>query len=185
MLPRWLRPGGGQAPGRHPQHGPRDPSAPPPPGKTGTPGGPDAPLPSSGSAARTDASSPGSGRWAPIVVDEPIFEFEPKPPRPSDTYRPDTTFDGWSTARFTVRLASVRGYSHRYSGAPRQDDASVACDPASGAVIFTVADGVSSAEQSHLGAAAACHGALNNAARQLAAGHQPHRLGAGRRRGRH
>ena len=49
----------------------------------------------------------------------------------------------------------------------------MAFDPASGAVIFTVADGVSSASQSHLGAAVACHAALNNAARQLAAGQRP------------
>jgi hypothetical protein len=103
-------------------------------------------------------------------VDEPILEFEPKPAPPSGTYRPDTIFDGWSTHRFTIRMASVRGYSHRYSGIPRQDDAAVACDPTSGAVIFTVADGVSSARQSHLGAAVACHAALNNAVRQLAAG---------------
>jgi hypothetical protein len=116
---------------------------------------------------------PNADEWAPIIVDEPIFQFEPKPPEPSETYRPDTIFDGWATGRFTIRLASVRGYSHRYNGTPRQDDAVVACDPASGAVIFAVADGVSGARQSHLGAAVACRTALNNAVRQLAAGHYP------------
>ena len=119
-----------------------------------------------------DAPAPPAGRWAPIIVDDPIFEFEPKPP-PTGTYRPDTIFDGWSTEQVTIRLASVRGYSHRYNAAPRQDDAGVAFDPASGAVIFAVADGVSSARQSHLGAAAACHIAVNNAAGQLAAGQGP------------
>jgi serine/threonine protein phosphatase PrpC len=112
-------------------------------------------------------------RWAPVVIDEPIFDFEPRPAQPSDLYRPDTVFDGWSTDDFIVRMASVRGYSHRYSGVPRQDDAAVACDPVSGAAIFAVADGVSSASQSHLGAAAACQTALNNVTRQLATGRQP------------
>jgi hypothetical protein len=163
MWNRLLRPGGGQAPGGHPQQAGRaDPSA------QATP-----PAEEAGAPAPPAAPPSAADRWAPVIVDEPIFEFEPKPAPPTDTYRPDTIFDGWSTGRITIRLASVRGYSHRYSGAPRQDDAAVACDPASGAVIFTVADGVSSASQSHLGAAAACQMALSNAARQLAAGRHP------------
>jgi serine/threonine protein phosphatase PrpC len=95
--------------------------------------------------------------WAPIVVDEPIFEFEAKPPFITSEYRPDTVFDGWSTDAFTVRLASVRGYSHRYSGQPRQDDVAVSFDPRSGVLLFAVADGVSSAGHSHIGAAVACN----------------------------
>src|SRR5262245_3359179 len=86
--------------------------------------------------------------WAPIVVGEPVFDFEPKPPSPTDTYRPDTIFDGWSAGQYTIRMASVRGYAHRYSGSPRQDDAAAAFEPGSGAVIFAVADGVSSAPES-------------------------------------
>jgi serine/threonine protein phosphatase PrpC len=101
-------------------------------------------------------------------VGEPIFDFEAKPPSPTDAYRPDTIFDGWSAGQYTVRMASVRGYSHRYQGTPRQDDAAVAFDPASGALIFAVADGVSSAQESHLGAAVACHSALRDARWQLA-----------------
>ena len=42
-----------------------------------------------------------------------------------------------------MRLASVRGYSHRYSGIPRQDDADVIAHQPSGTVLFAVADGVS------------------------------------------
>jgi serine/threonine protein phosphatase PrpC len=98
----------------------------------------------------------GNERWAPIVVDEPIFDFEPKPPSAVSDYRPDTVYDGWSTGDFTVRLASVRGYSHRYNGLPRQDDVAAGFDPGSGTVLFAVADGVSSARQSHIGAAIAC-----------------------------
>ena len=109
-------------------------------------------------------------RWAPIVVDEPIFDFEPKPPT-SRSYRPDTVFDGWSTGDFTVRMASVRGYSHRYSGTPRQDAAEIAFHPETGAVIFAVADGVSSARESHLGAAKACEMAVIVLRHQLSSPH--------------
>lgn len=104
-------------------------------------------------------SRPGSSpweRWSPIVVDEPIFDFEPKPPSAASDYRPDTVHDGWSTDDFTIRLASVRGYSHRYNGFPRQDDVAAGFDPRSGIVLFAVADGVSSAGQSHIGATIAC-----------------------------
>jgi hypothetical protein len=110
-----------------------------------------------------------AGRWAAIVVDEPIFDFEPAPPT-SRSYRPDTVFDGWSAGPFAVRLASVRGYAHRYKGLPRQDAAEVAYEPASGAVIFAVADGVSSAPHSDIGANAACRAAVDVIRWQLGAG---------------
>lgn len=109
-------------------------------------------------------------RWAPIVVDEPIFDFEPKPPSAVSDYRPDTVYDGWSTGDFTVRLASVRGYSHRYSGFPRQDDVAAGFDPESGIVLFAVADGVSSAGQSHIGAAIACAALIEQQRRMLDSG---------------
>jgi hypothetical protein len=86
--------------------------------------------------------------------------FEPKPSLAS-AYRPDTVADGWSTPDFTVRLASVRGYDHRYSGAPRQDDMAVMHHARTGAVVFAVADGVSAAPLSHIGATAACRAALS------------------------
>jgi serine/threonine protein phosphatase PrpC len=109
-------------------------------------------------------------RWAPVVVDEPIFDFEPKPPA-SRFYRPDTVFDAWSTDDFTVRMASVRGYSHRYSGLPRQDAAEVAFHPRTRAVVFAVADGVSSARESHIGAEKACEAAVSVLRWQLSSGH--------------
>ena len=110
----------------------------------------------------------GTDRWAPIVVDDPIFDFEPKPPDTStympdaDTrlFRPDTVFDGWSSDDFTVRLASVRGYSHRYGGLPRQDDAEIAATKPPERSC-AVADGVSSASLSHVGAAIACSFAVD------------------------
>ncbi|MEU1681377.1 protein phosphatase 2C domain-containing protein [Micromonospora zamorensis] len=83
-------------------------------------------------------------------------------PRPSTAaaYRPDYLVDGWSTRDFTVRAASVRGYSHRYGGEPRQDDVAVCWHQPSGAVLFAVADGVGKAPLSHIGATSACRAAL-------------------------
>ncbi|MGA8546862.1 MAG: protein phosphatase 2C domain-containing protein [Mycobacterium sp.] len=54
----------------------------------------------------------------------------------------------------TVRGVSQRGHLHRYNGAPRQDDFALHHLP-NGRVIVFVADGVSGAPQSHLGASTA------------------------------
>jgi serine/threonine protein phosphatase PrpC len=67
-------------------------------------------------------------------------------------FRPDVVIDGWSTDTMTVRGVSQRGHLHRYNGAPRQDDFAVHQLP-DGRVIVLVADGVSGAHQSHIGAA--------------------------------
>ena len=67
-------------------------------------------------------------------------------------FRPDVVIDGWSTEAITVRGVSQRGHLHRYNGAPRQDDFAVHRLP-DGRVIVLVADGVSAAPQSHIGAA--------------------------------
>ncbi len=99
------------------------------------------------------------GHWGPVAVGTPGADFEPRPPA-SPSYRPDTVADGWSTGDLTVRLASVRGYAHRYEGLPRQDDVAAVHHPATGAVIFAVADGVSSTPLAHIGATAACRAAL-------------------------
>jgi hypothetical protein len=122
--------------------------------------------------AEPDPISPsleGTDRWSPIIIDDPIFDFEPRPPDNRSwrlgpdfqLFRADTVFDGWSTDDFTLRLASVRGYSHRYNGLPRQDDAEVAFHQDSGTVLFAVADGVSSASLAHVGATTACSVAID------------------------
>ena len=69
-------------------------------------------------------------------------------------FRPDVVIDGWSTEAMTVRGVSQRGHLHRYNGAPRQDDFAVHHLP-DGRVIVLVADGVSQAPQSHIGASTA------------------------------
>lgn len=69
-------------------------------------------------------------------------------------FRPDVVIDGWSTDAMTVRGVSQRGHMHRYNGAPRQDDFAVHQLP-DGRVIVLVADGVSGAPQSHIGASTA------------------------------
>jgi hypothetical protein len=104
---------------------------------------------------------------SPVVVDNKIEEFEPKPQhiRP---YLPDTVCDGWSSEHMTVRMASVRGYRHRHTGVPRQDAADLSHDAQTGAVVFAVADGVSSAEYAHVGASAACRAAVEAIQQELA-----------------
>jgi len=102
------------------------------------------------------------------VVDRAIAEFEPRPPaRASRRHIPDTVLDGWSNDSFTVRLASVRGYSHRWEGTPRQDNVEAfhfrlrMQGETYDAVLFAVADGVSNAERGELGATTATKAGLD------------------------
>ncbi|MGH3832078.1 MAG: protein phosphatase 2C domain-containing protein [Pseudonocardiaceae bacterium] len=108
----------------------------------------------------TPLDPPPRERWAPVVLDQPVTSFEPRPVY-CPPYWPDTIVDGWSTTHFTVRLASVRGYAHRCYGKPRQDDAVVAVHDPTGSLVFAVADGVSAAEQAQLGAQLACRSAVD------------------------
>ncbi|MCC3779372.1 protein phosphatase 2C domain-containing protein [Streptomyces sp. UNOB3_S3] len=126
--------------------------------------------------ARPSRGSPGQAtipEFQPVVIDRPIMEFEPKPSAYDIEYRPDFLCDGWSSDTATIRLASVRGYSHRYGGIPRQDDAVVVAHPRTGAVVFAVADGVSSAPYAHIGAASACRTVVRLLLRQLDSGTAP------------
>jgi hypothetical protein len=110
-----------------------------------------------------EGRDPGAGRersvWGTPVIGTAVTDFEPRPPV-SVSYRPDIVVDGWQTDDFVVRAASVRGYVHRYRGTPRQDDMAIACHERTGAVVFAVADGVSAAPHSHIGATAACRTAV-------------------------
>ena len=113
-----------------------------------------------GKSRRPSPWPPGLPSWGADVIGTPVHDFEPAPANAA-SYRPDTLADGWATDRFTIRLASVRGYAHRYRGVPRQDDAAVISHERTGAVVFAISDGVSSAQFSHIGATAACRAAIN------------------------
>lgn len=104
--------------------------------------------------------------WRPVVVGRPVADFPAAPPT-GLSYRPDTLCDGWSTPRLHLRLASVRGYQHRYDGRPREDDAAAAYHPETGTVAFAVADGVSDARQPQVGSQLACRSAVDELLSQL------------------
>jgi len=93
-------------------------------------------------------------------VDVPGLEFEARPPSQYAFDFPDSECEGWSTDALTVRFASVRGAKHRYYRQPRQDTARAAVHEATDSIVFAVADGVSSAAESHQGAIEACRASV-------------------------
>lgn len=64
----------------------------------------------------------------------------------------------------------MRGAKHRYYRQPRQDAARAAVHEASGSIVFAVADGVSSASSSELGAVEACRSAVERMLHLLSSG---------------
>ena len=102
----------------------------------------------------------------PVTIGEPGPIIEPRL-SVGDPYRPDTIADGGSAFGLTVRAASVRGLAKRYVGGPRQDDLCLGTHAATSTLIAAVADGVSSAARSDLGAALAVRYATAAVARQL------------------
>ena len=102
----------------------------------------------------SDSESRGWASSEDVVVGTPSPAFEArlvKPEFDSSLYRPDTAIDGWSNGRVVVRAASVRGYQHRYDGSPRQDDFALLASDDGRMVFLAVADGLSSARNSHIG----------------------------------
>ncbi len=102
----------------------------------------------------------------PLTVGEPAPAIEPRLAA-GEPYRPDTIADGGSAFGLTIRAASVRGLGKRYVGGPRQDDLCLAMHSATSTLIAAVADGVSAAPRSDLGAALAVRYASAAVARQL------------------
>ena len=90
----------------------------------------------------------------PVVIGEPAAEIEPLVAA-AEPYRPDTVADGGTAFGLTVRAASVRGLFKRYVGGARQDDLCLAVHEPSRTLVVAVADGVSGAARSHVGAALA------------------------------
>jgi hypothetical protein len=102
----------------------------------------------------------------PLTIGEPAPAIEPRLAA-GEPYRPDTIADGGSVFGLTVRAASVRGLHKRFVGGPRQDDLCLRVHSASSTLIAAVADGVSAAPRSDLGAALAVRYAAAAVARQL------------------
>jgi hypothetical protein len=105
----------------------------------------------------------------PLVLGEPAPQFAPRL-ADVDPYRPDTIADGGEGFGMTVRAASVRGLAKRYTGGARQDDLCLRVHPPTATLLTAVADGVSAADRSALGAALAVRHAAAAALRQLADG---------------
>jgi serine/threonine protein phosphatase PrpC len=102
----------------------------------------------------------------PVTIGEPAAVIEARLAS-GEPYRPDTVADGGEAFGLTVRAASVRGLSKRYTGGPRQDDICLRLHADSGTLVAAVADGVSGASRSDLGAALAVRYATAAVARQL------------------
>ncbi len=102
----------------------------------------------------------------PVTIGEPAAAIEPILAG-GDPYRPDTIADGGTAFGLTVRAASIRGLYKRYTGGPRQDDICLRLHQASGTLVAAVADGVSGAPRSDLGAALAVRYATAAVTRQL------------------
>jgi len=102
----------------------------------------------------------------PVTIGEPAAAVEARLAA-AEPYRPDTVADGGTAFGLTVRAASVRGLYKRYTGGPRQDDICLRLHADSGTLIAAVADGVSGASRSGLGAALAVRYATAAVARQL------------------
>jgi serine/threonine protein phosphatase PrpC len=102
----------------------------------------------------------------PLTIGEPAAPIEPRLAA-AEPYRPDTIADGGAAFGLTVRAASVRGLYKRYTGGPRQDDVCLRLHADSGTLVAAVADGVSGAPRSDLGAALAVRYATAAVARQL------------------
>jgi serine/threonine protein phosphatase PrpC len=102
----------------------------------------------------------------PLTIGEPAPAIEPQLAS-GEPYRPDTIADGGTAFGLTVRAASVRGLHKRFVGGPRQDDLCLRLHAASGTLIAAVADGVSGAPRSDLGAALAVRYATAAVARHL------------------
>ncbi len=102
----------------------------------------------------------------PLTIGEPAPDVEVRLAA-SEPYRPDLVADGGSEFGLTIRAASVRGLSKRYVGGPRQDDMCLRLHHPSRTLVAAVADGVSGAPRSDLGAALAVRHAAAAVVRQL------------------
>ena len=132
------------------------------------PAEPQAPAPRPGAAGGRPAARKRRTRLrrGPLTIGEPSARIDPRLAS-AEPYRPDTIADGGEAFGLTVRAASVRGLYKRYVGGPRQDDLCLRVHEPTQTLIVAVADGVSGAPRSDLGAALAVRHAIAAVARQL------------------
>ncbi|MEW2352981.1 protein phosphatase 2C domain-containing protein [Spirillospora sp. NPDC029432] len=95
----------------------------------------------------------------PQVIGRPSrFTIEPGELPRLDATCPDTVLDAAQAPGLVIRAASTRGDAHRYNAQPRQDAMGL-WRISERIILACVADGLGSAELSHLGAMAACDAA--------------------------
>ncbi|HZO79942.1 MAG TPA: protein phosphatase 2C domain-containing protein [Solirubrobacteraceae bacterium] len=126
-------------------------------------------------ASANKPRSPSAPRRRTRLARGPLTIGEPAPPinvrlSAVDPYRPDTVADGGEAFGVVTRAASVRGLFKRYLGGSRQDDFCMQLHVPTRTLLVAVADGVSAAPRSHLGAALAVRQAAAAVVRQLEAG---------------
>lgn len=95
----------------------------------------------------------------PLVIGRPSrFTIEPGELPSLDVACPDTVLDAATAPGLVIRAASTRGDAHRYNAQPRQDAMGL-WRTSERIILACVADGLGSAELSHLGAMTACQAA--------------------------
>ena len=105
-----------------------------------------------------------------VVVGHPGPSVEPRSIKEhfySYPYRADAILDGWESQVLIIRAASLRGHVHRYYGTPRQDDYAIGVQRGGERILVAVADGVSQAQQSHIGSTTAVQYAIHAMGREI------------------
>ncbi|WP_045744166.1 protein phosphatase 2C domain-containing protein [Actinoplanes rectilineatus] len=126
-------------------------------------------LPDKHRPADPDASRPPS-----TIGDPGRAHAEVRPRLRADPSQPpDTVSDHGTAGALDVRAASVRGLSHRESGAPRQDAYGLAVTADERFLIVAVADGVSAGPLSHVAASFVARRGPRDVARRLDSGVAP------------
>jgi hypothetical protein len=121
-------------------------------GPQGRAPGPQRPQIVLGAPARKEDDRPGN-LWSAATVGHPSRAARAVPKLPAaEPALHDTVVDYAAVGDLQIRAASVRGARHRVGRTPRQDAYGLAATPDGRFVVAAVADGVSGAPDSHIGA---------------------------------
>jgi hypothetical protein len=96
-----------------------------------------------------------------ILIGNPRLTSTPRAKEPRTQDVRDSEVDGLQVGNLEIRAVSIRGDEHRFYGEARQDAFDIWVVPRAGssddyAVVASVADGIGSQPNSHIGAQAAC-----------------------------